>query len=223
MSRSLSPPSSSKCGRPRTAGFTLIEVLVAVTMAATVLAAVYGIFASVSSARSRLETDVEAYHQARVIFDRLGREIRGAVPTGGPQGKGVFRGGRDNQLYPFVEMTTTAIAQQVEGTTGIALVRYDLAVDTETPGQRVLLLQRSEQSVLQAGLDSSRRGALRMARGIEELEIRFLDKNGWSNDWDAAKGGLPALVEVALTITDRAGRPHRFLSAFELSGISWNR
>lgn len=223
MSRSPSPPSSSDPGRSRAAGFTLIEVLVAVTMAATVLAAVYGIFASVSNAKSRLETDVEAYHQARVVFDRLGREIRGAVPTGGPGGKGVFRGGRDSQLYPYLELTTTAVAQQVEGTTGIALVRYDLDVDTESPGERVLVLQRSEQSVLQETAGSSRSGRLRMVKGIEELDIRFLDKNGWGNEWDSSKTDLPALVEVAMTITDRAGRTHRFLSAFELSGISWKR
>lgn len=204
-------------------GFTLIEVLVAVAMAATVLAAVYGIFAGVSSARSRLETDVEAYHQARVIFDRLGREIRGAVPTGGPGGKGVFRGGRDGQRYPYLEMTTTAVAQQIEGTTGIALVRYDLEWDAEIPERRVLVLQRSEQSVLQETAGGSRSGRLKMVRGIDELAIRFLGKNGWSDEWDSSKTDLPALVEVALTITDRAGRTHRFLSAFELSGISWRR
>ncbi len=57
------------CSTDRTTGgFTLIEVLVAITLLSLVLTAVYGVFTSLSATEKRLHSDSEAYHQARIIF-----------------------------------------------------------------------------------------------------------------------------------------------------------
>lgn len=204
------------------AGFTLVEVLVAISMAAIVLTAIYGVFTSVSAAKTRLDADSEVYHSARVIFDRLGREIRGAAPAGGPNGKGVFQGGRDVRGYPFLELTTTAVAQQGEASTGIALIRYSLAEDRERP-KSGSVLQRSERSALQGATAAELAGLLRLAAGIEELQLRFFSGSDWREEWDAGLDGLPAMVELSLAMLDSEGRSHRFASAFELSSIAWKK
>ena len=222
MSPSISPRSSSDRRRGAgSAGFTLIEVLVAVAIAAIVLTAVYGVFSGVSSAKTRLEADSEAYHRARIVFDRLGRELRGAVPIGGSDGKGVFRAGREGSGRPFLELTTTAVAQQgTVAATGIALVRYSLAEDRERPqGQEVLL--RSERSALQSDAATADAGLMRLVPGIELWQLRFFTGSEWRDDWDAGQSGLPRLVELSLGIVDAEGRSHRFASAFELPGIVW--
>ena len=221
MSSSISPRSSSDRRRGAgSAGFTLIEVLVAVSIAAIVLTAIYGVFTGVSAAKIRLEADSEAYHRARIIFDRLGREIRGAVPIGGTDGKGVFRAGRDGDGRPFLELTTTAVAQQGEAVTGIALIRYSLAEDRERrQGQDVLL--RSERSALQSETTAANTGLMRLAPGIEQLQLRFYNGSDWRDDWDAKLDNLPRLVELSLAMVDAEGRSHRFFSAFELPGIDW--
>ncbi len=202
------------------AGFTLLEVLVAISIVAIVLTTIYGVFTGVSAAKIRLEADSEAYHRARVIFDRLGREIRGAVPAGGADGKGVFRAGRDSQGEPFLELTTTAVAQPGEGNTGIALVYYGLAEDRERP-QAKKVLRRSERSALYRETTAAGAGLMRLAPGIEQLQLRFYTGSDWRDDWDAGTDGLPALVELSLALIDSEGRRHRFFSAFELPGIVW--
>lgn len=222
MSPSTSPRSSSR--RPpdgAAAGFTLVEVLVAISMVAIVLTAVYGVFTSVSAAKVRLEADSEAYHRARVVFDRLGRELRGATPLGGTDGRGVFRGGRDERGRPFLELTTTAVAQQVEGGTGIALIRYNLGDDPDRPGSATVILQRSELPAFGNAAGTATGSPLRLAPGIEELVLRFSAGSDWRDDWDARSDGLPTLVELALVMVDGEGSRHRFASAFELSGIAW--
>ena len=224
MSPSISPRSCSKGPRHSSAaGFTLIEVLVAISMAAIVLTTIYGVFTSVSSAKIRLEADGEVYHRARVIFDRLGREIRGAVPVGGKDGKGVFLGGRDGRGWPFLELTTTAVAQQVEGATGIALIRYSLAEDHDRPGSKIVTLQRSEQSALQNAVAADSAGQLRLAPGIEQMQLRFYTGTDWRDDWNAGQGSLPALVELSLVMVDAEGQRHPFASAFELPGVAWKK
>ena len=221
MSSSISPRSSSDAQRcAGSAGFTLIEVLVAVSIAAIVLTAIYGVFTAVSAAKIRLEADSEAYHRARIIFDRLGREIRGAVPIGGTDGRGVFRAGRDGDGRPFLELTTTAVAQQGEAATGIALIRYSLAEDRERPQGKDVLL-RSERSALQSETATANTGQMRLAPGIEQLQLRFYNGTDWRDDWDARQGGLPRLVELSLAMVDVEGRSHRFFSAFDLPGIDW--
>ena len=219
---SLRSSSSGPCHRAA-AGFTLVEVLVAISMAGIVLMAVYGVFTSVSAAKIRLDADSEAYHRARVIFDRIGREIRGAAPAGGKDGRGVFRGGHDERNRPFLELTTTAVAQQVEGGTGIALIRYSLDDDREAPAGRALMLQRSEQPSLQTATTAGSAGQLRLAPGVEQLQLRFYSGSDWSEEWDAGTGGLPQLVELSLVMIDSRGGRHRFASAFELSGIVWKK
>ena len=224
MSPSISPRSSSRrSGRSTAAGFTLIEVLVAISMAAIVLTAVYGVFTSVSSAKIRLEADSEAYHRGRIVFDRLGREIRGAVPIVGTDGTGVFRGGLDDRDLPFLELTTTAVAQQVEGGTGIALIRYNLAEDREQPGDRILVLQRSEQPAFQNAATTVTGGLLRLAPGIERLQLRYYTGSDWRDDWNASIDGLPAMVELSLVMIDAEGSRHQFASAFELPGVAWKK
>ena len=221
MSPSISLRSSSDCRRcAGSAGFTLVEVLVAVCLVTIILTTIYGVFSGVSAAKTRLEADSEAYHRARIIFDRLGREVRGAVPIGGADGKGVFRAGRDGGGRPILELTTTAVAQHGEAATGIALIRYSLAEDRERPrGQDVLL--RSERSALQSETTVANAGLMRLAPGIEQLQLRFFNGSDWRDDWDAGQDSLPRLVELSLAMVDVEGRSHRFFSAFELPGIAW--
>lgn len=224
MSPSVLPRLSTERQHPgASSGFTLIEVLVAISMVATVLAAIYGIFTSISSASLRLEAEGEANHRARVIFDRFGREIRGASPIGGADGNGIFRGGKDANLYPYLEMTTTAVAQQIEGGTGISLVRYSLTRDREKPDGKTLVLERSEQPALGRRVAEAGIGPLRLAPGIEQLQLRYYNGNEWLDDWDARNGRLPALVELSLVMIDSQGHSHQFVSAFELPGVTWKK
>lgn len=191
-------------------GFTLVEVLVAVVITSMVLLAVYGVFASVSGARQRLETDGEAYHRARVLFDRLGREVRSAYVK--PAGSNtLFKGGRTQDGNPYLTLTTTAVTPQSDAK-GIAVVYYELTEDPEVEtGHKVLM--RHETNPLEPAAENQ--PGYRLAPGIDAMSLRFYNGIDWQDEWDSSDQGLPQLVEIAMQI--RAGDlAVPFSSTFEL-------
>jgi len=190
-------------------GFTLVEVLVAVVVASLLLLSVYGVFSSVSGTRQRIEADSTTFHQARVIFDRIGRELRGAYWT--PRNERTrFAGGRDGEGRPYLELSTTAATPQ-GGLGGIVVVRYELRPAPEDP-QRLELV-RQERPLLR---EEFRAGdALRLASGLAGLQLRFFAGGSWREEW-ATADGLPQLVELTLSEPSRLG-PVTFVSAFDLA------
>lgn len=214
----MSPRSSSE-RRRRSGGFTLLEILVAISIVALVLTTVYGVFTSVSRAKARLDAEGEIYQRVRVIYDRVGRELRGVCPAGGPEQKGVFRTARDADGNPLIEFTTSATAQLGVRQTGIALIRYTLAEDREVPAGRVLM--RAEQSALVGDEVLRATGPMRLAAGIEQMQWRFRLGDQWREELDAARDGLPLLVELTLTMADGRGGTLPFRTTFELPDITW--
>jgi general secretion pathway protein J len=215
MNRWKSTPSSSERRHSGTSnGFTLVEILVAISIIAILMSSIYGIFTSISTTKDRLDTDSEAYHRARVIFDRLGREIRGAYYT--PKNDAtLFRGGETSDGTIFLELSTTAVSPLSSEGTGFALVRYTLEEDREADdGSKVML--RSERALLTQTEAREEPTAMRLAPGISAFSVRFYADAAWHESWDAAANGLPVMVEVSLRTSDRNGEEIPFLTAFEL-------
>jgi len=198
-------------------GFTLIEVLVAVSLLAIVLTAIYGIFGGVNSAKLRLDSDSGDYHLARVIFDRFGRELHGAYYRSGDQTT-MFRGGVNAQNEPFLELTTTAVTLLSDTGSGISEVRYRLAPDQEADTGRQVLLrgERSRQSAT-APVDDR---MMRLAPNVATLSLRFYTGGRWLEQWDARQSGLPQLVEVSLVVGQDEQRRIPFITTFEIPDIS---
>jgi type II secretory pathway component PulJ len=65
-------------------GFTLSEVLVAMTLTITVLFALYGIFDASIRVFSYGNDKIEAIENARIGLERMEREVRAAYPVNGP-------------------------------------------------------------------------------------------------------------------------------------------
>jgi general secretion pathway protein J len=199
--------------KPTQKGFTLIEILLAVTITSILLVTIYGVFTSVSSAKSRIEAEGEGYHQARVIFDRIGREIRGAYYLQG-NAKTSFKGGLDEERNPFLRLSTTATTPQGERQEGVAVVHYRLRKDAETEDKKVLT--RSEDSLVQA-MQAPREYSL--AAGIDTMQLRFSDGDTWQESWDSdTLKAAPKMVEVTLEIHFE-GTAVPFRSIFEVPAV----
>lgn len=213
-------PSSSeqvRAGRNLSSGFTLIEVLIAVAITSLVLMAIYGVFASVDGARRRLTNDSEAYHRARVIFDRIGREVRGAYLKPGSLDTYLEGRGGDRR-EPYLTLTTTATTPQGDGG-GLSQVRYEWLEDAEN-AKETLVLTRRESGTRQP--EKNGREGYRLAVGIEEVWLRFHDGTEWKDDWDSRSQGPPKRVEIAMRI--RSGDLKvPFRSSFELPVIQGRR
>jgi len=210
MRRCSLHPSCSNSPAARQAGFTLIEVVVAVSIAAILLTTIYGVFAGVSDVQKRIEDDSAIYHRARVIFDRFGRELRGTYYREGS--KTVFAGGRDSGERPFLLLSTTAVTPYGGSRGGIASVRYWVDDDPRKEGD--LALFRNEWNAFE---DEPEREGGRLLGGIEEFQLRFFGFNGWKDDWEEAIGSPPRAVEIKLVLKDGSERIP-FQTFWELPG-----
>jgi general secretion pathway protein J len=216
MSWSTSHPLFSKRSLHSARGFTLVEVLVAISILAILLTSVYGIFSSVSLARERLDDDSADYHRARVLFDRLGRELRGTYFQARSRDL-VFAGSQvDDRSFEF-ELTTSAVSPLSQTGSGLARIHYLLIEDEEdTEDGRVLL--RSEHPVHES-VDETAAGMMRLIPGIEAMTLRFYADGQWQTTWNGMDSGLPELVEIALRLRSGGNEPVDFISAFEVPKV----
>ena len=183
--------------KPEQSGFTLIEVLVTVSITAVLLSTVYGIFTGVSNARKRVETDGRGYHLARVLSDRLAREIRSTYWQQDHEGT-VFFGESDSAGNGTLELSTTAASPLGRSAGGIARISYSLEED-RFEGERRWRLIRREAPLYDMEFD--RREGQRLSDSVRLFALRYYDGNRWLDQWDAAaRDRLPQLVEIRMEI-----------------------
>ena len=188
-------------------GFTLIEVLLAILIGSLLLTTIYGVFASVSGARNRLEAEGDAYHQVRIFFDRIGGELR-SLRLLAVGSQAVLIGGKtlDGELY--LEFNTELASPLLQQRGGVSRVRYELRREEGSA-----TIYRSEQ-VLLADLAASE--PLPFIDGVKDFQIRYYRQGSWVDQWSA--GGAPQMVEIALEL-EIAGRVVPFRSSFVLPEI----
>ena len=196
-------------------GFTLVEVLVAITIFALAISSIYGVFTSISAGKDRLDLNSETYHQARVILDRIGREIHG-IYVHNSSDASMLRGGLDDRGNVFFELSTTASSSLNLNGAGFVAVRYELVADRENEDGGYVIL-RTEKPLWG---NQSRQDfpAMRLASGVRNLRIRYRSEQAWQNQWDGKVQGLPDMLEVMLTLADKSGEEIPFLTAFNFSG-----
>jgi len=180
----------------RETGFTLIELLVAMTVTALLLTAVYQSVVSVRKATVQATAGNAAHHRARLLADRLGRELLSLQVRRAETATWLVVTGQGDQ--PELTFTSSA-SSPLAGAPGVpSRISYSLrAATVDETGPYVL--QRSEGSVL--SLSEPRQ--LRFIDGIRQLHWRFLVAGTWQDTFEAtADQLLPAAVSVFLESAD---------------------
>lgn len=186
-------------------GTTLLELLAAVAILATIAGLLYGTFSRALATRTYATAAMERYARARVAIDWLeddlaGSYVAGLYPTGG---KRFFSTGRADEPTlggtPLLDVTTAS----ARGTTALVGPILDIEGPRDR-GDQVRVLYHLEQAASgrsaagSAGLDLVRyehrpptdvklEEASRavVARGIASVELRFFDGGAWRDTWDA--------------------------------------
>lgn len=196
----------------RGAGFTLIEILIAVSLTAMVLSAIYGVFTSVFTARERVVVESEVDQIGRVLFERLGRELRGAWSPA--TGSKFFLAGLDRDGRPELRFATASTTLAATGRGGISVLRYGLQTMPEGPADRFYLVRSEEPYHLRDRLDQ---GSYPLSGQIKSVLWRFYGANGWVESWSALESNaLPQLVEMTLTLSDQENRETVLRGIFDL-------
>jgi prepilin-type N-terminal cleavage/methylation domain-containing protein len=183
----------------RRAGFTLLELSLAMTALAMVVAICYGAFHLGIRAVERGEVAVVTEQRLRVASDVLIRQIKSAVPYAARN--------RDEDVYPYFVGTTTSLtfvtAAAQQGGGGLVRVVYRLEEDPT----RLVLEESpffSPDSLGRDPVDKPGRTSAVLIDGFRTLTFEYLYNDGADTEWRPAWDGLvdemmPAAVRIVIT------------------------
>jgi general secretion pathway protein J len=179
-------------------GFTLIEVLLALTIFALMGTILYGAFSLGHGAVEKSQKSFETNQKLRAVDELLGSYIRSAFPyRSTPQTAPLLFTGESAELT-FVSSFSLAM-----GGRGMAKVRLfwegdekrggTLRLEEETP----VRVQDDEGNEGHEGL----RNGMVIREGVKEFRITYLDPQSeeeqWEDRWDAGeRNGLPRAVRL---------------------------
>jgi general secretion pathway protein J len=211
---------SRRARRAPRRGFTLIEVLIAAAMLASMGALVFGSFNRSWVQKQEIEKADERISQVRLAMDRLAYELSVAFlsehydrkrfrerPT---LFKGEDRGRRDEIIF-------TALAnerfEKDEKTSDQVVIKY--FVDRDPENRRIESLFRRVNPIIDEEAD--RRGVRSvLCENVKEFELAYWDaqRSEWVDEWDASRsehmGVLPERVKITLVVIDDAMKEHRY-------------
>ena len=195
--------------------FTLIELIISVSLASILILVTAMIFKQASSAFSQSDARSEVYQNVRAAFDTVKRDISGAalntnyelfksfdnIDAGGYSANIKAKGGSD--ILVLLSSTPNNNNQP------IALIIYYLKDDNI-----LYKLEKTDTSTLNTGISSfnlkTETEYKKLGLNVSTLQFRYYDKDAvvkWENTWDSTtKKYLPDAVEVKMTVSDTLNR-----------------
>jgi general secretion pathway protein J len=211
--------------RRQEAGFTLIEVMIAVAILSSITVLIYGSYQQTFKSRRVVEENLSRYRSARLAMDRMLRDIQMAylsnnrVPGTEQTPRTFFDGSRradiDELRFSYFGHQRL-YADSKEGDT--SAVGYFGGRDPENP--RKLNLYRKETKRLQADRFENIPGETDLlCDDVVRLEFKYYhpDRKEWLDIWrtsqaDGFPDRLPSRVQIRLVVRDEAGNELAFMS-----------
>jgi prepilin-type N-terminal cleavage/methylation domain-containing protein len=192
----------------RKAGFTLVEILLAITILGIIMATVLGIFTGIISSARAAEKRAELYQTGRAVMDLLATDIRGlyAQSTGDKQ---VFFVGRRESaagtgLPRLIFLTTNTLNIGTKQAPFLSEVDYFLE---ENPEKGMYSLWRRAQTPPQDPYHEGGR-AVPVCRIIVNFELEFVHGDDIIKDLENA---LPRAIRIDFTL-NLDGESERFVT-----------
>jgi general secretion pathway protein J len=201
----------------REAGFTLLEVMLALGILGFLTTIMWGSFSQTVATKRALETAQDRIHTVRVSLLRMAREIEMAYLSDNENTALTYRrtfltssphGDVDElQFSAFAHQRLRAGAN--EGDT--SLITYFGERDPDD--RRIVNLMRRETRRLQAEDPNSLTGeAYVLCPDVKRVKFEFYDhkKKEWENEWSTLNASgtpyLPSHVRITITVVDERGQ-----------------
>lgn len=185
-------------GRQSSRGFTLIEVVLALSIFALIGAVLYGAFSLSHSAVEKSQASFEGNQKLRSFTELLGSYIRSAYPyRQSAQDRTVFFDGQEEHLT-FVSSISLAM-----GGRGMAKIR--IAWERGEQGEGPIQLEEEVPVRFSMSEDGAAGGILNdvvVQERVKELRFAYLDPKSedelWEERWDGSeKLALPRAVRLS--------------------------
>lgn len=187
--------------------FTLIEMLVAITIMGILAASLYASLYTVFKGRDRAEAALGPARAASIALGMMRVDVESAMPPTGILA-GPFNGldakgdsGRDADSVSFY-----SCANSPDGVTPGGDIRLvEFAVTTPESGSDGILVRRITTNLLSPEVVTPVEEVI--CRGVISFNLRYYDGTAWQDSWDAAShaNALPSAVEATVEIRPHAG------------------
>jgi len=202
-------------------GFTLIEILIAIFILATVLTTVYAAYTGTFRIVKDTEYADDIYSMARTAMNRMAKDIESVCIY---RSSFKFASG-EIEKEDFMELSFLSSAHlnfYDERSSGIAAISYLVVEDDEKDG---CVLKRKDElyrnKLENAEEEASRKGGYTLCDRLQSLTYKFYDRAGeeydsWNSESDskAQNGKAPAVVSIQMAFMnpDDKDRPYRFMT-----------
>jgi type II secretion system protein J len=187
-------------------GFTLLEILLALSILALVVTAVYTSFATAGRNIERAEVTRDSTDLARTLSAKITVDIANAYVNSAMTGQTIFYGekvvfgtGDDQQRYDSLSLTTlTNWRTPHSKETDLWEVGYFFKEKSDGTGY---VMMRREKRELSTTVPAGEGGVeYQITDHVKGLHVRY-NKGGdtWYDEW-TTKNAYPQIVEIALTL-----------------------
>jgi type II secretion system protein J len=195
---------SSPSSTSRGAGFTLIEVLLAMVAAAILLSALYGLFGRAVKLRDQAEEHIRVARLRTRAVNALKADLANARLLGTAM-NGSFVGSQtppsSSQFPGYLKFTTTTGRDSADAPYGDAQeVEYYITADPQSTNQQSGVLVRTTNRVLLASTPEIT-SEERLLTGVQSLELEFYDGSEWKSTWDTTTGSAVVSTSTSSTST----------------------
>jgi len=204
----------------RRAGFTLVEVLLALAILSTILVLLLSSFKGAEQTIEILLDRSDAFRQIRIGMDRIGTDLSGALSSQGNESTAFSCKADKFSGKPASTLVFTAFALPdttgARPPSGLVKVRYFPKVSED--GKHIEL--HREQSDLPLIENRIPTNESRIASRLLGFRVELFDGKSWVQEWPPSSGGSKHLLpgKVTFVLTDHRGQEFKRSIPLRLAG-----
>ena len=200
-------------------GFTLIEILIAIFILATVLTTVYAAYTGTFRIAKDTRLGDNIYSMARTAINRMTKDLESVC---GYRNSFKFASTKSEDVMELSFLSSAHLNFYDEKSSGIAIINY-VVMEGDEKESRILKrkdeLYRNQPE--KAEKEVSMDGGYILCKGLQSLTYKFYDNSGEEYDsWDShsdlesQKDKAPAVISIQMDFInpDNRDRPYRFMT-----------
>ena len=219
-------PLATNPGEKCELGFTLIEILLALSVLSILLLLLLSAFTGAAMVRETLSSRARGFRQIRLVLDRIGTDLMGAFASTVREDSALTL--REDKLSGMPAATLTFTAFQLPDGDGghppaeIVKIRYFPRIGSDG----VTLELHREQSDLPFVVNQIPSREATVADGLRGFRIELYDGSTWVTEWPGGKTKTAMPKKAAVTLVDARGDTYRREVPIPLAGqegtVTWS-